>query len=311
MPASENTSPSPSPIGCIALEGQPYRLAAAHPAERSPSRPQRWTRGAQDNGALSGRPADTEPRSKNQRHDPPTDPFAPHAEPRDKITDATDATFYLNLTVETLCADVPDLHQVPDLLHTDEQRECSRIETLAGHDNDDLWVFAYGSLLWNPAMHFAEARRASVPGYARRFILKDSYGSRGTRETPGLMAALDCGERCEGLLFRILAEDIGTETERLWRREMICPGYLPSFVIAEADGESIRALTFLADRAAEAIRPNLSLEDQVCLVAQGAGFLGTSRDYLARTVVQLAALGIHDEDCVKLLNAVDQHLAAA
>jgi cation transport protein ChaC len=240
----------------------------------------------------------------------PTDPFARHGELRGRTTDVTGATFYRAFNVETLVAEVPDSRWVLDLLHTDEQRESSRIQALAGHEGNDLWVFAYGSIMWNPAMHFAEVRHASLPGYSRRFILVDNYGRRGTRKAPGIVAALDHGERCEGLLFRIAADEIETETEVLWRREMIGPGYLPSFVMAEVDGEPVRALTFLADHAAEAIRPNLTFEDQVRFVAEGAGLLGTSRDYLASSVDQLAALGIHDEDCVTLLNAVDQHLAS-
>lgn len=57
-------------------------------------------------------------------------------------------------------------------------------------------MFAHGSLMWDPAIDFAEVRRAWLPGHARRFILCDIHGARGTRDAPGLMAALDRGDGC-------------------------------------------------------------------------------------------------------------------
>jgi len=239
----------------------------------------------------------------------PPDPFTHHPELRDKIEDPAEAAFYRTLNIKTLFADKPELQWVIDLLYSDETREQIRRDALAAHLGGDLWVFGYGSLMWNPAIHFTEVRRATLSGHARRFILKDTLGGRGTREAPGLMAALDVGGLCEGLVFRIREEDIETETEILWRRECIMPAYLPRFVTAEVEGAPVRALTFIADRAADALEPDLSFEEQVHLIATGTGFLGSSRDYLASIVDHFAALGIHDEACVRLLTAVDKHPA--
>lgn len=237
------------------------------------------------------------------------DPFAHHPELRDRIEDPAGATFFRTLDIETLFADKPDLHWVLDLLYSDATREAMRRATLEDHGGGDLWVFAYGSLMWNPAIHFTDVRRATVSGYARRFILEDIYGGRGTRERPGLMAALDTGERCEGLVFRIAEDDIETETDILWRRECFGPGYIPTFVTADVDGGTVLALTFLADHGTDAIRADLSFEDQVALLATGTGFLGSSRDYLANLVAHFATLDIRDEHCETLLTAVDRHLA--
>lgn len=239
------------------------------------------------------------------------DPFAHHPELRDMIEDPGAATFYRRFNVRALFAEKPELRWVIDLLHSDEEREDIRRAALADHEGGDLWIFAFGSLMWNPAFHFAEVRRASLSGYARKFILRDIFGGRGTREAPGLMAALDVGPRCEGLVFRIRAEDIETETEILWRRECIGPGYLPTYLTADIDGGQVRALTFLADHTAEGIAPDLTFEEQVHLIATGAGFLGSSREYLAGIVDHFAALGIHDADCAALLEAVNRHPAPA
>jgi len=242
---------------------------------------------------------------------PTPDPFAHHPELRDRIEDPAAATFFRTLNVETLFADKPELHWALELLYGDATREEMRRAALADHAGGDLWIFAYGSLMWNPALHFTDVRRARVTGFARRFILEDIYGGRGTREQPGLMAALDTGEACDGLVFRIAAADIETETEILWRRECFGPGYLPTFVTADLGDGTVRALTFLADHGTDAIRADLSFEDQVAMIATGTGFLGSSRDYLANLVAHFAALGIDDADCTTLLDAVDRHPGGA
>jgi cation transport protein ChaC len=149
--------------------------------------------------------------------------------------------------------------------------------------------------MWDLGIRFAEVRRARVPGYARRFILKDLYGARGTFEKPGLMAALDGGPECEGLVFRIARDDIEEETEVLWRREQIVPAYEAVFVEAQTPERRIEALTFLAHHDAEMIDAGLTRERQIEYVATGKGFAGTSMDYLRNIQEKFVALGIHDD----------------
>jgi cation transport protein ChaC len=237
------------------------------------------------------------------------DAFFHHPELRGKIIDPL-TSFFRTFSAVSVFEQHPELGWVIETLHTDAEREHSRAQTLANHVPGDLWVFAYGSLMWDPAFKFEEIRRARLAGYARRFVLKDIFGGRGTKDAPGLMAALDRGECCEGLLFRIAAEDIDTETEILWRREMIGPGYIPTFVATTVDGQLKTALTFVADHGADAIVPDLTREDQIRYIASGAGFLGTSKEYLSNIVSQFATIGIVDQDCSELLLEVDAHLSA-
>jgi cation transport protein ChaC len=232
------------------------------------------------------------------------DAFAHHPELRDKIADPS-TSFFRNFRAADILAQRPELAEAFGLLHSDVDREASRREALAGRGAGDLWVFAYGSLMWDPAFRFSEVRRARVPDYARQFILKDSYGARGTRDAPGLMAALDKGDGCEGLLFRISAADVDAETEVLWRREMVGPAYLPAFVTAVMDDQVTPALTFVADHQAEAISPTLTHDEQVLFIATGVGFLGSSFDYLAKINRQLTTLGIVDEYCSTLLRDIE------
>ena len=53
-----------------------------------------------------------------------------------------------------------------------------------------LWVFGYGSLLWNPGIDVCEEVVASLPGWHRSFCMS-SIHHRGTEEHPGLVLALD------------------------------------------------------------------------------------------------------------------------
>ncbi|MBS0123263.1 gamma-glutamylcyclotransferase [Thetidibacter halocola] len=240
-----------------------------------------------------------------------TDPFAHHPELRDRIAD-TETSYFRTFSVEAIIAADPQQEALRDWVHTDAQREAIRAEALDDHSGD-LWIFGYGSLMWDPALRFAEVRRAYVAGHARRLILVDTRGGRGTKEAPGLFATLDTVEgcdACEGLAFRIAAADVEAETEILFRREMIAPGYLARFVPARIGDADIRVLAFIADHDVPDVRPDLTYEEQIRYVAHGAGDLGTSRDYLANIVGHFTHLGITDAHCSDLLCAVDAHLAA-
>ncbi|AHM02796.1 ChaC-like protein [Roseibacterium elongatum DSM 19469] len=236
------------------------------------------------------------------------DPFAHHPELRDKITDP-EASFFRDFSVARIMAQFPRMAAHRDWPYSDSAREGLRRAALDGHAGD-LWVFGYGSLMWDPALRFSDLRRARVDGFARRMILVDWRGGRGTEDAPGLMAALDHGEACEGLAFRVPAERVEVETQILFRREIIAPGYIARFVPARLADRTVQALTFLADHAIDDIRGDLTRADQIEMIATGAGFLGSSRDYLANIVDHFDTLGIHDEDCVSLLRDVDARLAA-
>lgn len=237
------------------------------------------------------------------------DPFVHHPELRSRITDA-ETSFFRTFSVERLIELHPELEVFRSWGHTDARREAIRAEALNGHDSD-LWVFAYGSLMWDPAIRFAEVRRAHVEGHERRFILKDDKGGRGTPEAPGLFAALDKGVGCEGLAFRIAAEAVDTETEILFRREIVGPGYLPGFVPIRFGDTRVSALSFLADYDCADICGEIAREEQIRCIATGSGILGTSRDYLANIVDHFAHLGIEDDHCTGLLRDVDAFMASS
>ncbi|MDG3040859.1 gamma-glutamylcyclotransferase [Roseicyclus marinus] len=232
-----------------------------------------------------------------------SDPFRHHPGLKGRIKPFAES-YFRTITTEQVRATLAE-RGLPDSFpfHPDAVREGLRREALAGHAGD-LWVFAYGSLIWDPALDFAEVRRAHAPGHARRFILVDRHGGRGTAEAPGLMAALDHGAGCEGVAFRIAADKVDRETEILFRREMIGPGYHARFIPVEIAGRAARALSFLADHDDPSMEGDIARAVQVRYAATGVGFLGTSYDYLASTVAHLAEVGIEDEDASALLEDV-------
>ncbi len=155
------------------------------------------------------------------------------------------------------------------------------------------WVFAYGSLLWNPLFPFAESRPATLRGLHRQFCLY-SLASRGTPEQPGLVLGLDRGGVCTGVVYRLPAPVALDELHLLWRREMVLGAYRPRWVRTQSGEREINALTFVVRRAHPQYAGKLSLDDKACVIARSKGAFGSSLDYLERTRVALVTHGIID-----------------
>jgi len=180
-------------------------------------------------------------------------------------------------------------------LTTPEERLRSRAELLARgpRPGADVWVFGYGSLMWNPAFHYAESRPATVHGYHRRFCLIARFG-RGTRERPGLLLGLEHGGACRGVAFRIAAAQVEEELDIIWAREKVADGYRPVWVRARTPTEELPAIAFAIDDSLPTYAGRLPHEEIARRIAAAAGTLGKCADYLEDTVAHLEQLGIHD-----------------
>ena len=177
---------------------------------------------------------------------------------------------------------------------TDEQLSESLSKTLnAKPKGAGWWVFAYGSLLWNPLFPFAESRRASVHGLHRRFCLL-SLASRGTPHAPGLVLGLDRGGSCRGVVYRLPAPLAMDEFHLLWRREMVTGAYSPRWLHVDCDGRPQIALGFVVRRDHSQYTRKLTIDEQAEVIARASGAFGSSADYLERTRVSLATHGIVD-----------------
>lgn len=220
------------------------------------------------------------------------DPFHFHPELRAQIKPARDS-FFRNLDLEIIDRRAIEAGQPVDWRTPCELREANRKEWLEEHWDRDLWVFGYGSLMWDPALEFAEVRRARTGAYGRSFCLWDT-GGRGSSEAPGLMLAIDARSRCEGLAFRIEAAKVDHETFVLFRREMLVDAYKPIWLSLDTDQGRIDALSFAANHANEWVRTEIPISDQARMIATAEGMLGTNFDYLASTYEHLSLLGIDD-----------------
>ncbi|RWO29840.1 MAG: gamma-glutamylcyclotransferase [Mesorhizobium sp.] len=185
-----------------------------------------------------------------------------------------------------------------------------RKQLLAGRPRD-VWVFAYGSLLWNPCFEFVEERPATVHGWHRRFSLWLTRW-RGTRERPGLMLALDRGGSCRGVVYRLPDLDINAAIDRLLRREMSAnpPTNIPRWVSVRGAGGNLRAIAFVADRSGPAYAADLPEQTTVEILSLAAGHIGSCADYLRRTVVQLEARNIRDATLWRLQGKVAAYLGS-
>lgn len=182
----------------------------------------------------------------------------------------------------------------PQTFLSEEEREVSRKATLAEYrTGEHLWVFGYGSLMWNPAVHVAESRTATLEGFHRSFCLSLNLG-RASPDKPGLMLALEEGGECVGVAHRVAAEHVESETAILWMREMISGAYTPKWLnVRFADGNTARAISFVINRAHKRYCQH-SADDIAAKIATAEGLLGNNRDYLYRTIKELDRMGVDD-----------------
>ncbi|MGB0505862.1 MAG: gamma-glutamylcyclotransferase [Pikeienuella sp.] len=209
-------------------------------------------------------------------------------------------SFFRNFDVAKMDQKMKAMGAPADWRHTDEVREDGRRKFLSTIPAGDLWVFAYGSLMWDPAIFVSEIRQATLTGYHRSFCLKSVLG-RGTEEFPGLMAGLDTGGSCHGLAMRIEASKVETETKQLWCREMLMHAYRPEVLPINTPKGSINAVAFVIDQTAANYQPNLTDDQTSFMLATGEGELGSSLDYISKLADQFEAIGIHDPDLKQLL----------
>ncbi|MCL4801386.1 MAG: gamma-glutamylcyclotransferase [Burkholderiales bacterium] len=190
---------------------------------------------------------------------------------------------------------------------TDQEFEDSIAGVLAARTHGgDVWVFGYGSLVWNPLFHYVERRRATLHGFHRRFCLWSVVG-RGTPEAPGLVLGLDRGGCCHGVAYRLAAASAPEELRLLWCREMVTGAYVPRWLRARCDSGGFPALAFVVNRAHAGYAGRLPFETVVRAIAAASGLIGSSADYLRHTREGLARHGIRDPQ----LDAVHAAVAAS
>ena len=181
---------------------------------------------------------------------------------------------------------------------------------LAAAPQGDFWVFAYGSLIWNPDYDFDERRVALARGWRRAFCLGWDHRFRGSRETPGLMLALDRGGQCKGVVHRLPAAGLEANLHRLIRREMsmVPSAFPPRFIGVDTEAGRVTALTFAIDRRSGRYIGGLDAEAIADVLSTACGFRGSMAEYLFSTVSHLEELGIHDRHLWRLQELVAERI---
>jgi glutathione-specific gamma-glutamylcyclotransferase len=165
----------------------------------------------------------------------------------------------------------------------------------------DVWVFAYGSLMWNPGFSYEEVRRATITGYQRCFCIY-SVHHRGTARRPGLVLGLDRGGVCHGLAYRIAGSQHAHTIAYLRAREQVSGVYREVRIPMQLDGGlEVDGLAFVAERAHPNFSGRLPLQVQAEIIRAAVGRSGTNLDYLTNTLAHLVKLGIRERELERLL----------
>lgn len=177
----------------------------------------------------------------------------------------------------------------------------------------DVWLFACGSLIWNPAFEFVESRLAVAHGWRRSFCLGWDRWFRGSEKHPGLMLSLDRGGQCQGVAYRLPPDAIETNLERLFRREIrtTLRVHVPRWLNVATTKGKLSALAFVINRQGPRYVSGLPMDKIADALAVAAGPSGSMAEYLLTTVQHLEELGIHDRQLWHLQELVAVRIEAA
>lgn len=172
-----------------------------------------------------------------------------------------------------------------------------------------FWIFAYGSLMWNPEFTWDARHVATIRGYHRSFRIWSRI-NRGTPDNPGLVLTLERGGSCRGLVYRIAADRVQEEMQGIWKREMTYGSYCPKWLNCEVGDAKIRALAFTVNRECSGYAGAIPEDVMVEALASAKGRYGPAHDYLFKTTETLHAHGIRDERVEALAGLVRARMDA-
>jgi len=185
----------------------------------------------------------------------------------------------------------------PDTVWSSEELAVSREAFLAARPASaaDIWLFAYGSLIWNPTLQFAERAKGKLRGWHRSFCMHLIAG-RATLEQPGRMLSLEPDGYVEGIAYRLPREASDDELAAIWLREMITGAYVPQWLDIELDDGRIQpAVVFTASTQPQHWCPDSSPEAVASSIGAAAGPLGTNIDYVRLLATALVSEGFKDD----------------
>ncbi len=172
----------------------------------------------------------------------------------------------------------------------------------------DVWVFGYGSLMWDPGFRHAETAPALIRGWHRAFSIV-SHESWGSADRPGLVAALHPGGACRGLALRVPRRHWPEARAYLDRRENAYRRVVARVQLHDGRRRTaVGAVTYVFDATHERAVGKLPLGETARLIALGEGRKGSARGYLLNTVACLTDMGSRPGRPLRaLVEAVNAH----
>lgn len=170
-----------------------------------------------------------------------------------------------------------------------------------------FWLFAYGSLMWQPNFRFAERRRATLAGYHRALCVY-SWVYRGTQEEPGLVFGLERGGVTNGVAFRVRGRDARDVYAAVYAREMVTAVYRPVWTRCRLPGDNrgtVTALAFVANPNNQQYAGRKPESEILQLINQGQGCAGPCSEYVINTLRHLRDIGIRDRALERLAEKID------
>ena len=200
-----------------------------------------------------------------------------------------------------------NFESLPDLWSR-ERIEAYLAETMRDQPAEatDVWIFAYGSLIWNPTVIMASKQAATLQDWQRSFCLRMVVG-RGSPDKPGRMLALEAGGHTDGVALKLSEDTVNEELLLVWIREMVLGSYLPKWApVTFRDGARTHALAFVADTTRDQFEPDSSVPTVAPFIASASGNFGTNVEYLHKLHASLEAHGLQDPYIDALSNATKQ-----
>lgn len=191
------------------------------------------------------------------------------------------------------------------------RRECRDRILAEMPANGEIWVFGFGSLMWNPCFSHTACQPATLSGYQRKFHIWTAK-ARGTPDLPGLGLCLEpvAEGECRGMAYRLDPASLSRDLEALWQREMTTGIYSPIWhPLQLATGTEIEAITFVVNSDNRQYAGAMPVAQMAVAIARAHGEYGSCRDYLAQTIDGMASLEVYDHELDELLRQVDEILA--
>jgi cation transport protein ChaC len=167
----------------------------------------------------------------------------------------------------------------------------------------DLWIFGYGSLMWNPGFHYLRKHPARLFGFHRALCIR-STDHRGTAERPGLVMGLAHGGSCHGMAFLVAREQVAATLLALWEREMRNRTYRPRLLDVRIGARCVPALAFTVDRTHKHYAGKLPADEIARRVIACHGQRGSNIEYVLNTASHLRGLGVRDAHLAAVVSAV-------